>query len=531
MAIKGSLVEASLPEVIQLLAYSLKSGCLSVTDGRNFGNLFMKEGRIIYATILNRKVRLFDKMIEKGLLEKKILQDALSLQKNKKKRIGEILVELGAISRADLEDQLRQQIEHTILTMLAWKSGYFNFEENLLPGPGEVTINLSAQELLLAGARRVEEWQQIESRLPSFETVLARTGDHHGLDLKPSENRVLEEVDGSKTIDGVVKKSGLDFFEACKAVYVLLTAGLIEKPKKPLETKRTAKDMSEYKNIGYALYKTAKYDEAEREFKKVLDNEPDCAEAIFYLGLIEMKRGKLAEAKRYMDSVLDIAERLSTLIDIGYICNEMGWYDDALEYLKQAETIEPGNCKAAMNLGVTQYNRGEFDKATSYFEQSLQCSDHVLTPYVYLSRICVKKGDVGQAMEWLEQGLDKFPRSVTIKNNLALLYENAGRYDDAERMYCQVLAIQPEAAVVIRNIADLYYRLTLYGAAREYYEQISDNKRDFAVLMNLGHIYLSRGDHKNASICFERAHEMNPDSDDAVGAAEAVRVLTSSAIP
>jgi len=37
MAIKGSLNEASLPDVLQLLAMGKKSGCLSVTHRQNFG--------------------------------------------------------------------------------------------------------------------------------------------------------------------------------------------------------------------------------------------------------------------------------------------------------------------------------------------------------------------------------------------------------------------------------------------------------------------------------------------------------------
>ncbi|KPL14810.1 hypothetical protein AMJ74_02680 [candidate division WOR_3 bacterium SM1_77] len=528
MAIKGSLVEASLPEVVQLLAYSLKSGCLSVTDGRNFGNIFMREGRIIYATILNRKVRLGDRMIEENLLQRNVLDDALRLQKEKKKRVGEILVELGAISRQDLEVQLRQQIETTIFTMLAWQSGYFNFEENLLPGPEEFTIDLSAQELLLAGARRIEEWQQIESKLPSGETVLVKSEGPHDLDLTTAENKVLEKVDGSKSIDEVVKTSELEFYEACKAIFVLLVAGLIEKPMKSAERKREAGDMSEYENIGYALYKTGKYDEAEREFKKVLDSEPRNAEAIFYLGLIEIMREHTEEAKRYLDMALEIEERLATLIDIGYLCNQMGWYDDALEYLKQARTIEPGNFKVAMNLGVTQYNRGDFDEAAQSFEQSLRLSEFAVTPFIYLSRICVKKNDIEGAVDWLKQALDKFPRSAAIKNNLALLYENIGRYEDAEKLYCQVLATQPDVPIVVRNLADLYYRLNIYGAAREYYEQIRDDKRDFSLLVNLGRIYLSRGEREHALSLWEQALDLNPDDYDTARDIEALRALVSS---
>jgi tetratricopeptide (TPR) repeat protein len=519
------LVEASLPEVIKLLAYSLKSGCLSVTDRRNFGNIFLKDGRIIYATILNRNVRLFDTMIDNDLLKRNVLDEALRLQKKKRKRVGEILIELGAISKQDLEGQLRQQIETTIYEMLAWSSGFFNFEENLLPGSEEFTIDLSAQQLLLTSARRVSDWQQIENNIPPKDIVLVRSEGRDAASLEPPEGRVLEGVDGSRSIGEVIKRSGLDFQEACKAVYVLLAAGFLEKPKKPTEARREPSGMTEYQNIGYALYKTGKYDESEREFKKVLDNEPDNAEAIFYLGLIEMMREHHAEAKRNLDAALEIEERLSILINVGYLCNKMGWYDDALQYLNQAQTIDPDNSKVILNLAITHYNRGDLNEAAGLFEQSLHLYGHAATPFIYLARISEKKGNIEEAVGWLRQALGKFPRSIMVKNNLALLYVSTGEYEDAEKLYCDILAVKPDNPVVMRNLADLYYRLNVYGVAREYYEQIPDEKRDHSLLVNLGHICLAQGDRAHALSLWEQARDLLPDDQDVNQNIEALQAM------
>jgi len=60
MAIKGSLKEASLPDVLQLLALGKKTGCLAVADRQNFGYIYFDEGRISYASIVNRRDRIGD---------------------------------------------------------------------------------------------------------------------------------------------------------------------------------------------------------------------------------------------------------------------------------------------------------------------------------------------------------------------------------------------------------------------------------------------------------------------------------------
>jgi len=44
MAIKGSLKEASLPDVIQLLFLGRRSGCLSLADRQRHGSIYFQDG-------------------------------------------------------------------------------------------------------------------------------------------------------------------------------------------------------------------------------------------------------------------------------------------------------------------------------------------------------------------------------------------------------------------------------------------------------------------------------------------------------
>ena len=66
MAIKGSLKEASLPDVIQLLFLGRRTGCLALADRNNFGTIYFDEGHITFAAIVNRRDRLGDIMVASG---------------------------------------------------------------------------------------------------------------------------------------------------------------------------------------------------------------------------------------------------------------------------------------------------------------------------------------------------------------------------------------------------------------------------------------------------------------------------------
>src|SRR5258707_12643861 len=111
MAIKGSLKEASLPDVLQLLALGQKTGCLSIADRSNFGYIYFEKGRICYASIVNRRDRLVDIMVKDGKITQNQLEAGVQCDtKGHRKMEGEGLVGLGRINHAEHE---RYMLLHT----------------------------------------------------------------------------------------------------------------------------------------------------------------------------------------------------------------------------------------------------------------------------------------------------------------------------------------------------------------------------------------------------------------------------------
>src|SRR5215217_2584817 len=149
MAIKGSLKEASLPDVIKLLFLGRRTGCLALADQHNFGTIYLDEGEIVYASIVNRRDRL-----------------------------GDILVGLGVLSRGELEEYMRLQIEEAVYYLFTWTSGTFNFEAGVRPEREDFLVRISPEALLLEGARRVDEWSLIEKKIPSFDLIFSVDQQH-----------------------------------------------------------------------------------------------------------------------------------------------------------------------------------------------------------------------------------------------------------------------------------------------------------------------------------------------------------------
>ncbi|HXV90474.1 MAG TPA: DUF4388 domain-containing protein, partial [Gemmatimonadales bacterium] len=229
MAIKGSLKEASLPDVLQLLALGQKTGCLAIADRTNFGYIFFERGRICYASIVNRRDRLGDILVKNELITTDQLEQAVAAQEQRRDRkLGEILVEQGAISRERLERYMRLQIEEAVYFLFTWTQGTFNFEGDVRPERQDFLVSINPESLLLEGARRVDEWSLIEKKIPSLDLIFIVDRDRLAISdatLNEIQRLILPLIDGQRDVHQIIEDSGMGEFEVGKALYGLITAG------------------------------------------------------------------------------------------------------------------------------------------------------------------------------------------------------------------------------------------------------------------------------------------------------------------
>jgi hypothetical protein len=210
MAIKGSLKEASLPDVLQLLAMGKKTGCLAVTHRNNFGYIYFDKGRICYASIVNRRDRIGDLLVKAGAITKEQLDAAIAAQAaHHDKRIGELLIAQGAISREQLHERIRLQIEEAVYYLFTWTAGTFNFEGDVKPEEQDFQVAINPESLLLEGARRVDEWSLIEKKIPSFDLVFdfdRKRATETEVELTREQEVVAGLLDGRRDVATVIEE-------------------------------------------------------------------------------------------------------------------------------------------------------------------------------------------------------------------------------------------------------------------------------------------------------------------------------------
>src|SRR6185295_12916926 len=173
MAFQGSLAELHLPDIIQLISVSGKTGVFHLTDGALKGQIYLNDGKIVHAS----------------------LEDASG--------------------------------EEAVYALAIWSRGDFKFE----PGISTElrTISKSNTNLLMEAARRLDEWRVLSKKIPSTELVpefVVLDNREGQINLNTSEWLILSKIDGTRSIKQIAQASGLSVFDAAKILYGLIATGL-----------------------------------------------------------------------------------------------------------------------------------------------------------------------------------------------------------------------------------------------------------------------------------------------------------------
>ena len=523
MAIKGSLKEASLPDVLQLLALGRKSGCLAVADRQNFGYIYFDEGRICFASIVNRRDRLGDLLVKNGRITQDQLQQAVDLQEElRDQKLGEILVNSGAIKRTDLEDYIRLQIEEAVYYLFTWSSGTFNFEAGVRPERQDLLVNINPESLLLEGARRVDEWGLIEKKIPSFDLIFSVDTEHltsAGVQLSLEQERLVPLLDGRRDVHRLVEDSGLVEFEVGKALYGLITAGFAHRvgtSTGAAEPTVSAARVDEHRNLGIAFYKTGMLDEALREFRRVADLRPSEASAPFFAGLIALKQARWAEGVESLKLAVERGgPRPAVLANLAYGLERMGRVADAEATYGEAVTRARDDARLMVGWGIAALKRGEASVAAGRLQRARELFGAKAPPAIWYWASALAhavESDLEGAITIAQEGVAAFPQNAVLKNNLAVLLELMGDLPGAEGAVREALNEDPALPQLSKNLGDLLYRAGKYPDADEAYQRAAKLAPDLGddLFFKLGNIAFRERDIDRARGYWQRVLQLNP---------------------
>jgi len=415
MAIRGNLSEASLPDVLQLLAMGSKTGCLTLTVDDASGSIYFENGRISYASVADRRL----------------------------------------------------ETDDAVFAMFNWTHGGFSFEPGVMPPAGASIDAVDPQQLLLEGARRVDEWSQIEKKIPNLEIVFALDRKQllsNSIPFTREQQVLLPLIDGNRDVRALMRESELGEFAVGKALYGLLSGNfVVGVSKRDVAPVVPDSVIAEHRNLGIAFYKARMYSDAAREFNRIIELRSTDAAASFYLGLIALRDARwLDAAESFQRSAVSAPKVNAVFVNLAYAYERIGQFGKARLALEQAVS-RSGRPEPVAHIGLAALalQRGDLDVAAASLAAARDAWQGTAPPavwYHYAGLLASMRGDPEGASSVLAEGVARYPTAAVLLNNLAVSQEATGEFERARQSIER--AVQTDCAMpqLFRNLGDILKR-------------------------------------------------------------------------
>ncbi|MBN1961898.1 MAG: DUF4388 domain-containing protein [Deltaproteobacteria bacterium] len=259
MALRGTLKDFGIADILQLIGHQAKSGVLCLRNGNQRVDIVFSGGGVVRAESATRDRR---DLLGRMLVRAEVLSDeqvtrALELQKRTLKRLGQILVESGVVDRKTLATFTRLQTTETIYRLFFWTNGSYEFSQKEINVEQEFEP-LRSENILMEGFRQLDEWPHIRRRVTGYGVTFERVkeldplvpatpmgSDELDLDsvfvdgfteqslegslknIGQNERLVFQLISPERDVQKIIDLSRLGEFDTCKALERLIDAGFL----------------------------------------------------------------------------------------------------------------------------------------------------------------------------------------------------------------------------------------------------------------------------------------------------------------
>lgn len=179
------------------------------------------------------------------------------------------------------------------------------------------------------------------------------------------------------------------------------------------------------KDVGISEYLAQFYfykkrpQEAINIYEKILENNSEYTEALFWLGYLYDESGRHKAAIDTWIKGLEIDPDFAPILNsLAYTYAKKGTnLDEAEGMVRKAIEKEPENGAYLDSLGWVYFKKGELEKAKEYLTQAISL---VKDPEIYehLGDLYIEMGDKEKALEYYKEGFLQFPGSKQLENKI-----------------------------------------------------------------------------------------------------------------
>ncbi|XP_060550476.1 protein O-mannosyl-transferase TMTC1 isoform X3 [Pantherophis guttatus] len=259
-------------------------------------------------------------------------------------------------------------------------------------------------------------------------------------------------------------------------------------------------------------WKTVKQNEIwlsrESLFRSGVQTLPHNAKVHYNYANFLKDQGRDREAIYHYKTALQLYPRhASALNNLGTLTKDMA---QAKEYYSKALQLNPQHNRVLFNLGNLLKNQGKKDEAVLLLRNSIQYGPDFSDAYSSLASLLAEQEQLKEAEEVYQAGIQNCPESSDLHNNYGVFLVDTGSPETAVSHYQKAIELSPGHHVAMVNLGRLYRSLGQNKDAEVWYKRALKVARKVEILSPLGALYYNTGRYEDALKIYREAASLQP---------------------
>ena len=205
---------------------------------------------------------------------------------------------------------------------------------------------------------------------------------------------------------------------------------------------------------GEAAYNAGKYGEAAAIFESYAARRPKNAWGHYMVGLSAWKNGDAAKSEQAFEQALSIdGSHMKSLVNESRLFIDQKRYDDAIDRLTRASTIDPESSEVLRLLGRTYTAKGDTEDAIAAYRAAIEVNEQDAWSMNNLGLLLVQAKRADEALPLFAKASTLRKDVAEFHNNLGMALEHTGRYKAAAKAYGDALTTNPGYGKAKSNLA------------------------------------------------------------------------------
>uniref|UniRef100_A0A8C7E2T6 dolichyl-phosphate-mannose--protein mannosyltransferase n=1 Tax=Naja naja TaxID=35670 RepID=A0A8C7E2T6_NAJNA len=197
----------------------------------------------------------------------------------------------------------------------------------------------------------------------------------------------------------------------------------------------------------------------------------------------------------------------SALNNLGTLTKDIA---QAKEYYSKALQLNPQHNRVLFNLGNLLKNQGKKEEAVVLLRNSIQYGPDFADAYSSLASLLAEQEQLKEAKEVYQAGIENCPESSDLHNNYGVFLVDTGSPDTAVSHYQKAIEFSPGHHVAMVNLGRLYRSLGQNKDAEVWYKRALKVARKVEILSPLGALYYNTGRYEDALKIYREAASLQP---------------------